>query len=126
MSEPLLERYRAALASGHVALRTGRLDEAASAYREAIELGPDRAVPRRSLGVVCLRLGEPVAALTAFDGALELAPGDDEATLGRAQALVVLRRRCLRCAPPRPRDRAQRSSTATVCGPHRRAARCPG
>jgi tetratricopeptide (TPR) repeat protein len=92
MSETVVDRYRAALEAGHRALRRGRLEEAASAYREAIELGPDRAVPRRSLGGVCLRLGEPVAALTAYDGALELAPDDEEATLGRAQALIVLRR----------------------------------
>ena len=92
MNQSLVERYRAALQAGHVALARGRLEEAAAAYREAIELGPDRAVPRRSLGAVCLRLGEPVAALTAFDAALELEPEDDEATHGRAQALVVLRR----------------------------------
>lgn len=92
MNETVLERYRAALQAGHLALLAGQLEEAAAAYREAIELGPDRAVPRRSLGAVCLRLGEPVAALTAFDAALELAPDDDEAIRGRAQALVVLRR----------------------------------
>jgi tetratricopeptide (TPR) repeat protein len=92
MSESIVDRYRSALEEGHRALRRGRLEEAAAAYRQAIELGPDRAVPRRSLGAVCLRLGEPVAALTAYDAALELAPDDDEAAHGRAQALVVLQR----------------------------------
>lgn len=92
MNETLLERYRAALRAGHVAVLRGRLEEAADAYREAVELGPDRAVPRAALGGVCLRLGDPVAALEAYDAALERAPDDDAAILGRAQALVVLRR----------------------------------
>lgn len=92
MTESVVDRYRAALEAGHLALRAGRLEEAADAYRRAIELGPDRVVPRRSLGAVCLRLGEPLAAITAFDAALELDPADDEAARGRAQALVVLRR----------------------------------
>jgi len=73
-------------------VRMGRLEEAADAYRQAIELGPDRAVPRVSLGGVCLRLGEPAAALEAYEAALECSPDDDAAILGLAQALVVLRR----------------------------------
>ena len=92
MNDLALERYKAALRAGHVAMLRGQLDDAADAYREAIDLGPDRAVPRAALGGVHLRLGDPVAALEAYDGALARAPDDDAAILGRAQALVVLRR----------------------------------
>lgn len=92
MTETLFERYREALRAGHVAVVRGRLETAASAYREAIEIAGDRALPRSALGGVLLRLGDPGAALEAYDGALALAPDDDAALLGRAQALVVLRR----------------------------------
>jgi tetratricopeptide (TPR) repeat protein len=92
MSETLFERYREALRAGHVAGLRGHLEEAAAAYREAISLAGDRVVPRAALGRVLLRQGDPAAALEAYDGALALASGDDESLLGRAQALVVLRR----------------------------------
>lgn len=92
MTETLFERYKEALRAGHVAVVRGRLEAAATAYREAIEIAADRALPRTALGGVLLRLGDPVAALEACDGALALAPDDDAALVGRAQALVVLRR----------------------------------
>ena len=92
MTETLFERYKEALRTGHVAVLRGRLEDAAVAYREAISITADRAVPRTALGSVQLRLGEPQDALDAFDGALALQPDDDASLLGRAQALVVLRR----------------------------------
>jgi len=92
MTETLFERYKEALRAGHVAVLRGRLEEATIAYREAIEIARDRSVPRTALGGVHLRLGEPAAALEAYEGALAVAPDDDTALLGRAQALVVLRR----------------------------------
>jgi hypothetical protein len=92
MTETLFERYKEALRAGHVAVVRGRLEEAVSAYRDAVAIAPDRAVPHGALGSVYLRLGEPEAALAAYDAALAIAPDDDPATLGRAQALVVLRR----------------------------------
>jgi hypothetical protein len=92
MTETLFERYKEALRAGHVAVVRGRLEDGLTAYREAIAIAPDRAVPRAALGSVYLRLGDPAAALEAYDAALALAPDDDPATLGRAQALVVLRR----------------------------------
>jgi tetratricopeptide (TPR) repeat protein len=92
MTETLFERYKEALRAGHVAVLRGRLEDAAVAYREAIEIARDRSVPRTALGGVHLRLGEPAAALEAYEGALVVAPDDDAALLGRAQALVVLRR----------------------------------
>jgi tetratricopeptide (TPR) repeat protein len=92
MTETLFERYKEALRSGHVAALRGRLEDAAAAYREAISITADRAVPRTALGGVQLRLGDPGGALEAFDGALAIEPDHDAALLGRAQALVVLRR----------------------------------
>lgn len=92
MTETLFERYKEALRTGHVAVLRGRLEDAAVAYREAISITADRAVPRTALGSVQLRLGDPQDALDAFDGALALEPDDDASLLGRAQALVVLRR----------------------------------
>jgi tetratricopeptide (TPR) repeat protein len=92
MTETLFERYKEALRAGHVAVLRGRLEEAGAAYREAIEIARDRSVPRTALGGVHLRLGEPAAALEDYEGALAVAPDDDAALLGRAQALVVLRR----------------------------------
>ena len=92
MTETLFERYKEALRAGHVAAVRGRLEEAVAAYREAGAIAPDRAVPRTALGAACLRLGDPEAALEAYDAALVIAPDDDAATIGRAQALVVLRR----------------------------------
>jgi protein O-GlcNAc transferase len=92
MTETLFERYKEALRAGHVAVLQGRLEDAAAFYRAAIAVAGDRAVPRTALGGVLLRLGEPAEALAAYDAALALLPGDDAALLGRAQALVVLRR----------------------------------
>lgn len=92
MTETLFERYKEALRAGHVAVMRVRLEDAAAAYREAIAIAGDRVVPRTSLGSVLLRLGDPEAALEAFDGALAIEPDDDATRVGRAQALVVLRR----------------------------------
>ncbi len=92
MTQTLYERYKEALRAGHVALGRGRLDEAAARYREAIAISADRALPRAALGRVLLRLGDPTAALESFDSALTISRDDDTALLGRAQALVVLRR----------------------------------
>jgi tetratricopeptide (TPR) repeat protein len=75
-----------------VAVLRGRLEDAAASYREAALLAADRALPRTALGSVQLRLGQPEQALATFDEALALAPADDAALLGRAQALVVLER----------------------------------
>jgi Tfp pilus assembly protein PilF len=92
MTETLFERYKEALRAGHVAVLRGRLEDAAVAYREAIAITADRAVPRTALGGVQLRLGDPAGALETFDGALALDADDDASLGGRAQALVVLRR----------------------------------
>jgi hypothetical protein len=124
VTETLFERYKEALRSGHVAALRGRLEEAAGAYREAVSVASDRLVPRIALGRVLLRQGDPAAALEAYEGALALAPEDDEALLGRAQALVVLRRTAEAAATydrlAHAREAAGRSADATEAA--RRAA----
>lgn len=92
MTETLFERYKEALRAGHVAATRGRLEDAAAAYREAIAVAGDRAVPRIALGGVLLRAGDPEAGLAEYEAALGISADDDTALLGRAQALVVLRR----------------------------------
>ena len=131
MTETLFERYKEALRAGHVAVLRGRLEDAAAAYREAISITADRAVPRTALGGVQLRLGDPAGALEAFDGALALEPDDDASLLGRAQALVVLRRTAEAAVVVRPasptsgpaRGRARRRRRGRPPGARHRADR---
>lgn len=92
MGETVFEKYKEALRVGHVASLRGRLEDAANAYREAISITPDRAVPRTALGRVLMQLGDAQGALDAFDGALVLEPRDDASLAGRAQALAALDR----------------------------------
>lgn len=86
MTEPLFERYKAALRRGHVAVLGGRLEEALAAYREAASLVPERALPLASQGTVLHRLDRWPEAAETFERALKLAP-DDDATL-RARAIA--------------------------------------
>ena len=88
MSESLYERYKETLRVGHVAVLRGHLDDALLAYRQAAEVAPQRALPHTSLGGVFLTLGRVDEALAEFDTALQLAPADEGALLGRAEALV--------------------------------------
>lgn len=90
MTDNRLERYKAALRTGHVAALRGRLEDALTAYGEAAAIATDRAAPRTAIGGVQLRLGNADAALAAYDEALALAPDDDGALHGRTQALVAL------------------------------------
>jgi tetratricopeptide (TPR) repeat protein len=92
MTETPFERYKEALRAGHVAVVRRRYEDAVAAYGEAITIAPDRALPRVALGGAFLRAGDAGAALEAFDVALAIIPDDDSALVGRAQALVVLRR----------------------------------
>jgi tetratricopeptide (TPR) repeat protein len=93
VSEALYERYKEALRRGHVAALRSRPDEAIVAYHEAAAIAPERALPHASLGVVLLRLGRLPEALDAYTAALERAPRDEAALLGRAEALALLERR---------------------------------
>ena len=88
MSEAPYERYKEALRAGHVAALHGRLEEALTAYTQAAEVAPDRALPLTSRAAVLVRLGRLDEALEAYGGALALAPRDESALGGRADALI--------------------------------------
>ncbi len=92
-SEALYEQYKDALKRGHVASLRGRLEEALLAYAEASRIAPERATPHASAGTALLRHRRPAEALTSYEVALSIAPRDEAALLGRAQALADLGRR---------------------------------
>src|SRR5215203_1301022 len=91
--EALYERYKDALKRGHVASLRGRLEEALTAYAEAAAIAPERGTPHTSAGTALMRRKRPADALRRYSGALVLAPRDEAALLGRAQALAALDRR---------------------------------
>ncbi len=93
MSVDLFERYREALRRGHMAVAHGQFDEALAAYREAVSLAPDRALPYASIGQVLLRQGTAAEALAAFQTALNRAPRDEQGLRGRGESLAKLGRR---------------------------------
>jgi tetratricopeptide (TPR) repeat protein len=89
MTDDLYERYKEALRAGHVAVLRGALEEAMESYREAATIAPSRALPHTSLGGVLLRLGHLEEALIEYAAAVALAPHDEGALLGQAEALTV-------------------------------------
>ena len=89
MTDDLYERYKEALRVGHVAVLRGALEEAGAAYRTAAAIAPSRALPHTSLGGVLLRLGRLDEALVEYAAAVVLAPRDEGALLGQAEALNV-------------------------------------
>ncbi len=92
-SEALYERYKDALKRGHVASLRGHIDEALLAYAEAARIAPERATPHASAGTALLRRRRPAEALQHYEVALAMAPREESALLGRAQALMALDRR---------------------------------
>lgn len=92
MSDALYERYKDALRRGHVAALRGRPEEALSAYREAVEIAPERALPYASLGGVLAKSARYDEAVAAYDQALARAPRDETSLRGRADALVAMGR----------------------------------
>lgn len=91
--EALYERYKDALRRGHVASLRGRLEEALTAYAEAAAIAPERATPHTSAGTALMRRKRPADAVRHYGAALRLAPHDEPALLGRAQALTAMGRR---------------------------------
>ncbi len=91
--EALYERYKDALRRGHVASLRGRLEEALTAYAEAAAIAPERATPHTSAGNALMRRKRPADAVRHYTAAVRLAPRDEAALLGRAQALTALARR---------------------------------
>ena len=91
--EALYERYKDALRRGHVASLRGRLEEALTAYAEAAAIAPERATPHTSAGTALMRRKRPADAVRHYTTAVRLAPRDEAALLGRAQALAALDKR---------------------------------
>lgn len=93
MINDLFERYKVALRRGHVAASSGRLYEAVGAYREAIELAPDRVLPYTGLSGVLVRLDRSTEALVVLERATARAPSDESAWRARADLLIAANRR---------------------------------
>jgi len=92
-SSSLYERYKDALRRGHVAALRGRNDAAIEAYSEAASIAPDRSLPHASIGGILVKMGRLPEAVPAYERALELAPRDETALRGIAEALARLDRR---------------------------------
>ena len=92
-SEALYELYKDALKRGHVASLRGRLDDALLAYADAARVAPERSTPHSSAGTALLRRRRPADAIRHYEVALAIAPRDEAALLGRAQALATMDRR---------------------------------
>jgi tetratricopeptide (TPR) repeat protein len=92
-SEALYEQYKDALRRGHVASVRGQLEDALLAYAEAARIAPERPTPHSSAGTALLRRKRPADALLHYETALAMAPRDELALMGRAQALAALQRR---------------------------------
>ncbi|MEA2519430.1 MAG: Tetratricopeptide repeat, partial [Chloroflexota bacterium] len=82
----LYERYKDALRRGHVAALRGRDEAAIDAYGEAASIAPDRALPHASIGGILARMDRLDDAVAAFERALALAPRDEAALRGLADA----------------------------------------
>jgi hypothetical protein len=76
---PARDRVAALMRTGMEAAQTGEMDEAASAFREAVEVDPNDAEAWSSLGVVLVRTGDEARGVEAFRRALRAAPGHPEA-----------------------------------------------
>jgi len=92
-SSSLYERYKDALRRGHVAALRGRNDAAIEAYGEAASIAPDRSLPHASIGGILVKMGRLPESVPAYERALELAPRDETALRGIAEALARLDRR---------------------------------
>jgi tetratricopeptide (TPR) repeat protein len=93
MTDARYDQYREALRLGHVATVRERYEAAASAYREAARLAPDRALPFVGLGGALAKLGRTDDAIAAYAAALDRTPNDAAALAGRAEVLAVAGRR---------------------------------
>jgi predicted Zn-dependent protease len=76
---PVRDRVAALMRTGMAAAQTGEMDEAASAFRKAVEVDPTDAEAWSSLGVVLVRSGDETRGVEAFRRALRAAPGHAEA-----------------------------------------------
>jgi Tfp pilus assembly protein PilF len=73
------DRAAALMRAGMEAARHGEMDEAAVAFRKAVDVDPTDAEAWSSLGVVLVRAGDETRGVEAFRRALRAAPGHPEA-----------------------------------------------
>jgi len=76
---PISARVAALMRTGVDAAQSGELDQAAAAFRKAVEVDPTDAEAWDSLGVVLVRAGDEARGVEAFRRALRAVPGHREA-----------------------------------------------
>ena len=77
---------------GNVLKAAGRLDEAETAYRRALEIRPDYADAHYNLGILLEAMGRPSEAEAAYQNALDATPGFVLARFNHANTLKALGR----------------------------------
>ena len=82
--------YHSNLGEAYRAL--GRLQEAAGAYRQALNIDPNFSMAHNNLANVLADSGDKVQALECYDRAIRLSPDDPEIQFNRANHLIQLRR----------------------------------
>lgn len=75
---PVGDRMAALMRAGVDAAQSGELDQAAAAFRKAVEVDPTDAEAWDSLGVVLVRAGDEARGVEAFRRALRAVPGHPE------------------------------------------------
>jgi cytochrome c-type biogenesis protein CcmH/NrfG len=75
---PVSDRVAMLMQAGIDAARSGELDQAAAAFRKAVEVDPTDAKAWDSLGVVLVRAGDEARGVEAFRRALRAVPGHPE------------------------------------------------
>jgi TolA-binding protein len=76
---PIGDRVAALMRTGVDAAQSGELDQAAAAFRKAVEVDPTDAEAWDSLGVVLVRAGDEARGVEAFRRALRAVPGHPDA-----------------------------------------------
>jgi len=84
---PIRDRVAALMRTGIDAARSGELDQAAAAFRKAVEIDPTDAEAWDSLGVVLVRAGDEARGVEAFRRALRAVPGHLKASRNLAVVL---------------------------------------
>jgi TolA-binding protein len=84
---PVVDRVARLMREGTDAAQSGQMDEAASAFRKAVDLDPTDAEAWNNLGVVLIRAGDTGKGIECFRRALRAVPSHSEAHRNLAVAL---------------------------------------
>lgn len=84
----LIRGERGLLIRGRRAYDAGRFEEAAEAFRKAVEAAPASPAPHVNLGLALAGLGDGAGAAAAFEAALRLDPASAAARAGLGQVLA--------------------------------------